>query len=86
MSHAAGEILGSTLNRQLIQRWLIVVIAYYISGRLGLAAPSIGKDVTLIWLPTGIAVAACPALGLAYGLRHLVRRLNCEFGGRQARL
>lgn len=59
MSHAAGDKLGSTLNRQLIQRWLIVVIAYYISGRLGLAAPSIGKDVTLIWLPTGIAVAAC---------------------------
>ncbi|MBF0399434.1 MAG: MASE1 domain-containing protein [Magnetococcales bacterium] len=41
-----------------IIRCLLVTSAYYLSGRLGLAIPSIGQHITLIWLPTGIAVAA----------------------------
>ena len=37
---------------------LLVALAYFVSGRLGLAIPYIGSHITLIWLPTGIAVAA----------------------------
>jgi diguanylate cyclase (GGDEF)-like protein/PAS domain S-box-containing protein len=37
---------------------LFVALAYFVSGRLGLAIPYVGSHITLIWLPTGIAVAA----------------------------
>ncbi len=37
---------------------LLVALAYYASGRLGLAIPYDGSHITLVWLPTGIAVAA----------------------------
>lgn len=47
------------LNRQFIQRCLLVIVAYYVAARFGLATPSVGNAITLIWLPTGIAVAAC---------------------------
>lgn len=42
----------------LLKRLLLVVVAYYLAGRLGLAFPYIQPSVSLIWLPTGIAVAA----------------------------
>ncbi|MFM8330507.1 MAG: PAS domain S-box protein [Candidatus Methylumidiphilus sp.] len=32
--------------------------AYFITGRLGLLLPYFGSNITLLWLPTGIAVAA----------------------------
>jgi PAS domain S-box-containing protein len=32
--------------------------AYFITGRLGLLLPYVGSNITLIWLPTGLAVAA----------------------------
>lgn len=47
------------LDRQFFQRCLLVIVAYYLAGRFGLATPSIGNAITLIWLPSGIAVAAC---------------------------
>jgi diguanylate cyclase (GGDEF)-like protein/PAS domain S-box-containing protein len=37
---------------------LLVALAYFASGTLGLMIPYIGSHITLIWLPTGIAVAA----------------------------
>ncbi|MCR4298841.1 MAG: MASE1 domain-containing protein [Gallionella sp.] len=37
---------------------LLVALAYFVSGRLGLAIPYFGTHITLIWLPSGIAVAA----------------------------
>ncbi|MHB1235998.1 MAG: hypothetical protein ACYCY7_00395 [Gallionella sp.] len=37
---------------------LSVALAYFVCGRLGLALPSVDSHITLIWLPTGIAVAA----------------------------
>ena len=46
--HAAKQIL----------RLAIVAFAYYITGWLGLKLPYFGSHITLIWLPTGIAVAA----------------------------
>jgi PAS domain S-box-containing protein len=42
----------------LMVRILFVALAYGISGWLGLRMPSVGAHITLIWLPTGIAVAA----------------------------
>ncbi|MCX7220930.1 MAG: diguanylate cyclase, partial [Burkholderiales bacterium] len=39
-------------------RILLVFFAYFISGRLGLAFPYIPPSVSLIWLPSGIAMAA----------------------------
>jgi len=38
-------------------RILLLAVSYYISARLGLMIPFIGSYITLIWLPTGIAVA-----------------------------
>ena len=37
---------------------VFVALAYFVSGRLGLEFPYLGSHITLIWLPTGIAVAA----------------------------
>src|SRR4030066_967062 len=37
---------------------LFVALAYFVSGKLCLAIPYVGTHITLVWLPTGIAVAA----------------------------
>ena len=40
---------------------LILALAYFVTGRLGLMLPAFGSNIThitLLWLPTGIAVAA----------------------------
>ena len=37
---------------------LLLALAYALTGRLGLAYPQIGAHVTLLWPPTGIALAA----------------------------
>ncbi|MDP2246645.1 MAG: diguanylate cyclase, partial [Nitrosomonadales bacterium] len=42
----------------LLRRLLMVVLGYYAAGMLGLLIPYVGSHITLIWLPTGIAVAA----------------------------
>uniref|UniRef100_UPI00374DB956 MASE1 domain-containing protein n=1 Tax=Undibacterium sp. TaxID=1914977 RepID=UPI00374DB956 len=44
--------------RMEVLRFLTVVFAYVAAGRLGLAIPYLSPNVSLIWLPTGIAVAA----------------------------
>ncbi|WIT14154.1 diguanylate cyclase [Paucibacter sediminis] len=36
----------------------VTALAYYLAARLGLLIPYIGSHVSLIWLPTGIALAA----------------------------
>jgi len=41
-----------------LSRYLLLASAYFLSGWLGLQVPYIGAHITLIWLPTGIAVAA----------------------------
>ena len=35
-----------------------LALAYFATGRLGLLLPAFGSNITLIWLPSGIAVAA----------------------------
>lgn len=49
---------------KLIARLFIVASAYFITGWLGLKLPYFGSHITLIWLPTGIAVAALIRWGL----------------------
>jgi hypothetical protein len=40
--------------------WQIALVAagYFLTGWLGLSVPFVGSNITLIWAPTGIAVAA----------------------------
>ncbi len=38
-------------------RLLLITLAYFAAGRLGLLIPYVGSLIALIWLPTGIAVA-----------------------------
>ena len=49
-----------------IAKLLLIALAYFVSGRLGLAIPYFGTHITLIWLPTGIAVAALLRFGYGY--------------------
>jgi integral membrane sensor domain MASE1 len=50
---------------QQIAHILLLAAAYFISGRLGLMLPAFGSNITLLWLPTGIAVAALLRFGFA---------------------
>jgi len=47
-------------------RVLLVVLGYFVAGRLGLALPYQDEHITLIWLPTGIAVATLWLWGVRY--------------------
>ena len=58
-----SNMISRTFHAQYIGKLLLVALAYFASGRLGLAIPYIGSHVTLFWLPTGIAVAALFRLG-----------------------
>ncbi len=40
--------------------------AYFVTGKLGLMLPTVGRDVTLLWPPTGIAVFALCCWGRRY--------------------
>ena len=42
---------------------LLLALAYFATGRLGLMLPAFGSSITLLWLPTGIAVAALMRCG-----------------------
>jgi len=44
--------------RQHITRLLLLALAYVTAGWFGLKLPFVGTHITLVWLPTGIAVAA----------------------------
>ena len=44
---------------------LIFAAAYFVTGRLGLMLPAFGSTITLLWLPTGIAVAVLFRYGFA---------------------
>ena len=55
-SQAAAQ--GEPTGWQHATRMLLVAAAYYATARLGLLIPYIGTHVSLIWLPTGVALAA----------------------------
>ena len=48
------------INRslQILARPLLLALLYFVTGRLGLMLPAFGSNITLVWLPSGIAVAA----------------------------
>jgi PAS domain S-box-containing protein len=56
------------------QRWhqpgkmLLIALIYFASGKLGLYLPTQFHDITLLWLPTGVAVAALLRWGTYYTL------------------
>jgi len=49
-------------------RLFTVALAYFATGWIGLQLPYVGSHITLIWLPTGIAVAALLKWGYSYWL------------------
>lgn len=54
-------VIASSHSRTKLCLYLAAV--YLITGYLGLKAPSFGNNITLLWLPTGIAVAALIRFG-----------------------
>jgi diguanylate cyclase (GGDEF)-like protein/PAS domain S-box-containing protein len=44
--------------RTLSIRLALVLVGYYVCGRLGLAIPQVGTQVSLFWAPSGVALAA----------------------------
>ncbi|GAA2742187.1 hypothetical protein GCM10009868_11190 [Terrabacter aerolatus] len=54
-----------TLPRRL-GRLVLIALAYYLGARLGLGLSLVGNDVTPLWPPTGIAVAALVVVGRSY--------------------
>ncbi len=47
-------------------RFALLALAYYLAARLGLELASIGQSISLVWPPTGIAMAALVLLGPRY--------------------
>lgn len=60
-----GELGGSSPLLYTF-RLVLLAIAYFLGAKLGLAIPYIGSHITLIWLPSGIAVAAMMRWGWRY--------------------
>ncbi len=50
-------------SAQTVRRLLLLAAAYIATGWLGLQVPYSGSHITLVWLPTGIAVAALVGWG-----------------------
>ena len=57
-----------TTALHVVVRLLVVTCSYYAAARLGLVIPYIGTHVSLVWLPTGIAVAAMLRWGGSTGV------------------
>ena len=64
-------------------RFLAVVAAYYLTARLGLLIPYVGTHISLVWLPTGIAVAAFRRWGAGMTLAIYIGAVaaNAAIGG-----
>lgn len=50
--------LATPAMRQLLWRLLVVAVVYAVAARVGLLAAVVGSTVTLLWAPSGIALAA----------------------------
>lgn len=55
-----------TLQRQYILRTLVIALGYFLTGYAGLQLPFFGSSVTLVWPPSGIALAALIVWGWRY--------------------
>ncbi|WP_435986983.1 MASE1 domain-containing protein [Terrabacter sp. LjRoot27] len=56
---------AATPTRRLV-RLAAIAVAYYLGARLGLSLSLVGNDVTPLWPPTGVAVAALVVFGRSY--------------------
>lgn len=63
---AASRITDSSNLGGYLLKVLLLVSAYFVTGRLGLDIPYVGLQITLFWLPTGISVAALLRWGWRY--------------------
>jgi diguanylate cyclase (GGDEF)-like protein/PAS domain S-box-containing protein len=57
--------VGAPPALTLLARALAVFAGYYLAARLGLLIPYVGTHISLVWLPTGIAVAGYRRWGAA---------------------
>ena len=55
---AAAPLAMSSQRVQTAVISLLLAVAYFATGRLGLMLPAFGSEITLLWLPTGLSVAA----------------------------
>ena len=64
-------------------RFLSVVAGYYLAARLGLLIPYVGTHISLVWLPTGVAVAAFRRWGAGMTLAVFIAAVaaNASIGG-----
>jgi PAS domain S-box-containing protein len=60
------EFANAASTKVIATRLIAIALAYFITGRLGLELAIVGSNITLIWLPTGIAVAALFRWGWRY--------------------
>jgi diguanylate cyclase (GGDEF)-like protein/PAS domain S-box-containing protein len=63
MPHAFATAPGATSWRTLSFRLALVLLGYYVCGRLGLKIPQVGTHVSLFWAPSGVSLAAILAWG-----------------------
>jgi len=61
----ALNVLGMH-SSHFFSRLALVTLAYFLTGKLGLMLPYVGSHITLIWVPTGIAVYALLKGGLKF--------------------
>ena len=64
LSRYLPAAIPNTASRDWALRTGLLLVAYYVTGRVGLAVPQFGAHVTLIWPPAGIALAALLRFGL----------------------
>ncbi|HKX40111.1 MAG TPA: PAS domain-containing protein [Burkholderiaceae bacterium] len=82
-STARPALLATPSAATLTWRLATVGLVYYAAARLGLLIPYVGSHVSLVWLPTGIAVAAYLRWGGAMAPAILLAAfaVNYEIGG-----
>ena len=77
--------LGRSLPAGLVfaLRFLLVMAGYYLTARLGLLIPYVGTHISLVWLPTGVAVAAFRRWGAGMALPVFIAAVaaNASIGG-----
>lgn len=81
MAAAAPHALAQPIRLGL--QVLAVALAYYFTARLGLLIPYVGTHVSLVWLPTGVAIAAYLRWGgqMAWGVIPAAFIVNHGLGG-----
>lgn len=80
---AAAQPRAMTSSIRLALRMLAVALVYYLTACLGLLIPYVGTHVSLVWLPTGVAIAAYLRWGraMAWGVALAAYVVNHELGG-----